>query len=84
MKKFYCPHCGVEIEGLFDLEDKEQADAKFEDNKNYQNMVDEICQVESGLNNWEIGFIDNMVKWTGDYTNPQKKIIEKTWGKVVG
>ena len=54
------------------------------DQEDYRNMVDELLEVDDGLSDWEFGFIDNVDKWSGDYTVAQQICIEEVWNKTVG
>ena len=50
--------------------------------KDYENMVDDLCGVEEGLTKWECNFVSDMKDWRFDYSKKQKEFIEKIWEKV--
>lgn len=39
--------------------------------QNYRDMVQELLDVESGLTDWEIDFLDSLHAWQGDYRPKQ-------------
>ncbi len=48
-------------------------------------MVKELLADESDqLTPWECNFLDDMHKWTGDYTAKQAEIIQRIWSKIFG
>ena len=47
-----------------------------------RNMLDELLEeVDEGLSNWEINFLDSLHNWDGDFTPKQAEILEKIWYK---
>jgi hypothetical protein len=32
---------------------------------NIRDMIDELCNLESGLSDWEVNFIDDLCNWEG-------------------
>jgi hypothetical protein len=49
--------------------------------KDYRNMIKELLDLDSSLSAWEITVIDDLNRWTGNYTQPQMNLIEKIWNK---
>jgi hypothetical protein len=48
-------------------------------------MIKELLADESDqLSSWECEFLDDMHRWTGDYTLKQAAVIERIWIKVFG
>lgn len=45
-------------------------------------MVSELCEVEEGLSNWEVDFVDSVSEWSGDYTEKQSATIVKLYERV--
>jgi hypothetical protein len=63
-------------------EDKEafkrsQAPARIPSQPEAREMVQKLCQLEEGLNDWELPFIENVSKWEGNYTSAQLSSIAK-------
>ena len=46
-----------------------------------RDMVDALCDVEDGLSDWAVEFIDSMSKWDGEYTERQVAKIEELYGR---
>jgi len=44
----------------------------------------ELLDVESGLTNWEIDFIDSLQNWSGCFTVGQAKRLEKIHDRIIG
>jgi len=44
-------------------------------------MLDELCEVESGLSEWEIRFIQDLLDWDGRLTVDQFKKLEEVYGR---
>ena len=57
---------------------------KRERMKYYRTLLDELCDVESGLSNKEIEFIDSLCDWDGCFTVPQVEWLEKIWEEHLG
>ena len=51
--------------------------------QDYRNMVDELCDVETGLSAAEIQFVDSLVEWDGSYTPRQKAWLQKIYDRVL-
>ena len=49
----------------------------------YKELVEELCDVQSGLTNWECDFVSDMLDWAGEYTQKQRATIEKIYDKVM-
>jgi hypothetical protein len=48
-------------------------------------LVEALCDVESGLTEWEMKFADSLAKWTGPLTTQpggQRETIEKILRKL--
>ena len=50
----------------------------------YRDLVDELCDVESGLSKTEIEFVDKLCDWDGCFTAPQAKWLEEIWEEHLG
>jgi len=52
-------------------------------NQNEQNRakdhLEDLLAVEAGLTDWEIGFIENLANWEGDFTQKQIGMIYKIY-----
>ena len=51
------------------------------DQKMLRGMLSDLLDVETGLSDWEVGFIENLGNWEGDFTDAQSAALEKTWNK---
>ncbi len=47
-------------------------------------MLDELSELEEGLNDWQIDFIESVNKWEGNFTQKQSETIMRIWGKLLG
>lgn len=56
--------------------DKEQLLARSE--------VSDLLNVEGGLSDWEVKFIESVAKWRGDFTEKQVVTIHKVWDRLLG
>lgn len=45
----------------------------------YRNMVKELCELDSGLTEFEVDFIESLSHWSGNYTKKQVETLEKLW-----
>jgi len=52
-------------------------------NKEYQELVEDLCNLTEGLTNWECDFVSSMLDWEGEYTENQKTTIEKIYDKAM-
>jgi hypothetical protein len=52
-------------------------------NDDYRELVEELCQRDSGLNSWECDFVSDMLDWQGQYTEKQRETIERIYDKVM-
>jgi len=52
----------------------------------YQNMLKELLEVESGLSAWEMDFLDSLVSqgFLGrtDFSEKQRDKLEQIWGRI--
>ena len=49
----------------------------------YRERVKEIAEIIEEIgNDWEVGFIEDMMRWTGDYTGPQEDTIDKLYKRA--
>ena len=55
-----------------------------DETKCVRKMLDELLELESGLSDWEVNFIDSVCNWTGNFTQKQSETIVKIWGKLLG
>ncbi len=51
------------------------------DQKELRKMLKDLLNLESGLSDWEIEFIDSLNNWVNDFTPKQINKIEALWGK---
>jgi hypothetical protein len=49
--------------------------------KEYREMLRNLLDLDEGLTNWEITFLDDMNRWQGDFREKQAETIEKIWNK---
>ncbi len=49
---------------------------------NCRDMLRELTQVESGLSEWEVEFIESLCKWDGTFTPKQADKIEAIYDRV--
>lgn len=49
---------------------------------NYRAMVRELLELDHGLTDWEIGFLDNLNNWQGNYTWKQVGTLERIYQRV--
>lgn len=50
--------------------------------ENYRSMLEELFDVESGLSNKEIDFLDSINEWDGQFTVPQAEWLQKIYDKA--
>ena len=43
------------------------------------NMLDELLDLEEGLSDWEIDFIEKLSNWDGNFTTGQSKMLESLY-----
>ena len=48
-----------------------------------RDMIDELCNLESGLTNWEMDFIDSLCDWDGRFTEKQADKLEAIYEKLI-
>ena len=46
-------------------------------------MLKDLLDVDEGLTQWEVNFIENMSHWEGDFRPKQIANIEKIWNRVM-
>lgn len=62
----------AEIPMQFDeIEPNDQDDAR--------EMLQDLLDLEEGLSDWEVNFIDSLDNWKGKFTPKQIEILEKIW-----
>lgn len=52
----------------------------------YEDMVKELLDLESGLTDWEITFLDSMIEWFEQGRRPTSKQaaqISKVWDRLI-
>ena len=55
-----------------------------DETKDHRKMVDELLEVDSGLSDKEIGFLDKMYsEWSGNFTEGQGNWIKKIYRRVL-
>jgi hypothetical protein len=50
-------------------------------------MLQELLDLDSGLTDWELDFLDGprgLTKWQGDFTPKQFNCLEKIWNRLLG
>ena len=53
------------------------------DTKEYRKMVSELLDLESGLSDREIEFLENLNRWTSDFREKQIDWLYKIWNRVM-
>ena len=43
------------------------------------NMLDELLDLEEGLSDWEIDFIEKLSNWDGNFTTGQSKMLKSLY-----
>lgn len=46
-------------------------------------MIKELLDLEDGLSDWEIDFLESVDNWTGNFTQKQSETIVKMWGRLL-
>lgn len=49
-----------------------------------RDILDDLLDVESGLTNKEVDFIENLTHWDGCFTTSQAKYLEKIYERRLG
>ncbi len=52
--------------------------------KDQRQMLQELLEVESGLTEKEIEFLDSLTNWEGRFTDKQEAWLKRIWNKVYG
>jgi hypothetical protein len=47
-----------------------------------KNMLQELLEVDEGLYDNEIEFLDSLTNWNGNYTEGQAGWLEKIWNRI--
>ena len=55
-----------------------------DETKRVREMLDELLNVEDGLTNWEVKFIEGVNDWDGNFTRKQSETIVKLWSDLLG
>lgn len=50
-----------------------------EKQKRLRGQVKDLCNVEEGLSEWEVNFVNDMYNWQGDYHPKQEKKIDELY-----
>ena len=50
---------------------------------NYREMVSELLDLDRGLTDWEINFLDHLHDWQGDFTPKQIETLERIYDKRI-
>ena len=48
----------------------------------YQDVLQELLDIESGLTDWEVGFIESLLNRQGDFTQKQKDMLDKIYERA--
>ncbi|RKY12684.1 MAG: hypothetical protein DRP65_00565 [Planctomycetota bacterium] len=46
-----------------------------------RDMLSDLLDIEEGLSDWEIGFVESLSRWDGDFTERQATALERCWNK---
>jgi hypothetical protein len=46
-------------------------------------QLKELLDLDEGLSDWEISFLENLNRWTGCFTVPQSETLEKISEKLL-
>jgi hypothetical protein len=49
---------------------------------NIRDMIDELCNLESGLTDWELNFIEDLCNWDGRFTTKQADALERIYDRL--
>ena len=49
-----------------------------------RDMLGELLGLDEGLGGWELGFIDSLSHWDGDFTEGQAAKLEQIYDKRLG
>ena len=52
-----------------------------EDMENYRGMLQELLDLDSGLTDWEVNFLDDLHEWTGDFTPKQAETLQRIYDR---
>jgi len=52
--------------------------------RNMRPMIAELLDIEEGMSDWEIDFIESLDKWNYDFTPKQVAVLERIWNKHLG
>ena len=55
-----------------------------DETKCVRDMLKELLDLERGLSDWEINFIESVNEWEGNFTQRQSETIVRIWGKLLG
>ena len=50
----------------------------------FEVLLDDLLELEEGLNDWEVEFVEKMSHWEGRFTVNQAQKIEQIWDKLIG
>ena len=53
-----------------------------EEEKEWRNILQECLEVESGLSDWEVDFLDSLNNWRGSFSEKQQITLEKIYKRV--
>jgi hypothetical protein len=67
-----------------DTEKKKKDFVSLEEMPGLRSMVDELLQVEEGLNPAEITFLEGLESWGGWFTERQAAWLEKIYQRIKG
>ncbi|MCE5324925.1 MAG: hypothetical protein LLG01_00775 [Planctomycetaceae bacterium] len=52
-----------------------------EEQENLRGMLQELLDLESGLTDWEIEFLDSLNNWQGDFRPKQAETLQKIYDR---
>jgi len=52
--------------------------------QNYRDMLQELLNVDAGLSDKEINFLDSLHDWTGNFTPKQIAWLDRIYSRVKG
>jgi hypothetical protein len=46
-------------------------------------LLTELCDIEQGLSEWEVGFVESLAKWTNNFTEKQYRRLRIIWAQKI-
>lgn len=47
----------------------------------YHELLEELCELDHGLNGWELDFIESLSDWDGLYTDTQANKLQEIYDR---